>query len=279
MGRRADDAELIQFVQDTLGQRVPNSTTDVTRYKHVVAKKLGVALAFDHDVKNSKYPLIAKSKTSFLPYLKIAWLDPKLPDPLPFGLRFGMSVEEISRAMGDPAGEIGSMSSRRPYWQPVLDPARDILFRAESKQFLIKIDQALELTRRWESGPRVGLLVEWLAYRHLLDSAAFPEHGALVDAVSKRAERGSKLVKAALPRGLWDIHLKDLPGLRPFAYEWMHNIDGKYIRDDLVSVFGSREGSHGHAEPVLDDDDWPAVDRATPVLDRRFSEWRPADRD
>jgi hypothetical protein len=37
------------------------------------------------------------------------------------------------------------------------------------------------------------------------------------------------------------------------------------IRDDLVGVFGSRPGPHGHAEAVLDDDGWPNVDRATPT--------------
>ena len=125
---------------------------------------------------------------------------------------------------------------------------------------------------------QVGLLVAWLAHRGFLESTTFPDHAALLEAVRKREVRGSKLVEAALPRGLWDIHLKDLPGFRHFAFEWMHNIGGKYIRDDLVTVFGSREGPYGHAEAVLDNDDWQAVDKATPVLDRRFAEWEPAAR-
>jgi hypothetical protein len=109
-----------------------------------------------------------------------------------------------------------------------------------------------------------------------LEPKAFLGHEALLEAVRERKERGSKLVEAALPRGLWDIHLKDLPGFRDFAYEWLHRLGETWIRDDLVSVFGSREGPYGHAEAVLDSDDWQEVDRATPVLDRRFAQWTPA---
>lgn len=273
VGRRADDAALIEFVTSTLGQKIPNSTTDVSTSKHVAAKKYGLELLFGHDVKNTKYPPVLKSKRSYLPYLTLAWLYPTLPEALPFGLKFGMSAEEIADVLGEPAGLIGSLSLRRPYWQRVLDAERDIVFRADAKMFAIQIDEAYALTSPWESRPLVGLLVAWLADRQLLEPAAFSQHAALLDAVCRREQRGSDLVDAALARGLWDIHLKDLPGLRHFAFEWTHNIGGKFIRDDLVGVFGSRLGPHGHAEAVLDGDDWAAVDRATPVLDRRFADW------
>ena len=72
-------------------------------------------------------------------------------------------------------------------------------------------------------------------------------------------------MQAALPRGLWDIHLKDEPGLRRFAFQWFHNIGGVYIRDDLVAIFGARKGEYGHDEAVLDDDDWSAVKKALPT--------------
>jgi hypothetical protein len=278
VGRRADDTELVEFITSTLGQKVPNSTTDVSSSKNVVAKKHGLELVFAHDVKNVKYPRVPKSKASYVPYLTLVWLNPRLPDPLPFGLNFGMSVEQITGTLGGPAGQIGSLGARRPYWARVLDPARDIVFQVEPKKFTIQVNEARELTPRWESRPFVGLFVAWLASRSLLEPKAFPGHEALLAAIRQRRERGAKLVEAALPRGLWDIHLKDLPGFRQFAFEWMHNIGGKYIRDDLVSVFGSREGAYGHAEAVLDNDDWQAVDKATPVLDRRFAEWEPAAR-
>jgi hypothetical protein len=274
VGRRADDAELIEFVTGTLGKKVPNSTTSES--KNVEAKKHGIEMVFDHDVKNAKYPLVPKSKTSYLPYLTLVWLRPKLPGPLPFGLRFGMSVEELTGLLGEPAGQMGS--SRRPYWKRELDPTRDIGFRVDEREITIGIRQARELMSPEESRPLVGLLVAWLASRGFLEPKAFLGHEALLEAVRKRKERGSKLVEAALPRGLWDIHLKDLPGFRDFAYGWTHNIGGMFIRDDLVGVFGSRMGPYGHAEAVLDDDDWQAVDKATPVLDRRFAEWGSAAR-
>jgi hypothetical protein len=264
VGRRADEAELVEFVTGTLGKKVPSSTTSES--KNVEAKKHGLELVFDHDVKNVKYPLVSKSKTAYVPYFSLVWLNPKLPGPLPFGLRFGMSVEEIAAALGDPSGP-------RPYWERELDPSRDIVFRVDEREITIGIKQAYELTSRWESRPLVGLLVAWLASRGFLEPKAFLGREALLEAVRERKERGSKLVEAALPRGLWDIHLKDLPGLRNFAYGWMHNIDGLSMSDDLVSVFGSREGDFGHDEAALDDDDWREVDKATPVLDRRFAEW------
>lgn len=273
VGRRADDAELVEFVTGTLGQKIPNSTTDAAKTKNVVAKKHGLELLFSHDVKNMKYPPVRKSKASYLPYLTLVWLNPELPEALPFGLRFSMSIEEIAGALGEPSGQIGSQSLRRPYWQRVLDPTRDIVFQMDLKTLTVQISQARELAAPSASRPLVGLLVAWLAQRRLLEPTALGEHVVLLDAVARREQRGSTLVDAALPRGLWDSHLKDLPGLRHFAFEWMHNIGGKFVRDDLVSVFGARKGPYGHDEAAFDDDDWPAVDRAAAVLDGRFAEW------
>jgi hypothetical protein len=276
VGRRADDPDLVDFVTRTLDRRIPNSTTEISSPKYIIAKNHGLELAFGHNVNNVKYPLIPKSENSYVPYLTYAWLRPNLPDPLPFGLKFGMSVEEITSTLGDPAGQIGSGGARWLHWKRELDPTRDIWFWVQPKTFSIGIKQARELTHRWDLRPLVGLFVAWLAHRRFLEPTAFLEHAALLDAVTQRKERGSKLVQAALQRGLWDIHLKDLPGLRNFAYEWMHNFGGKFIRDDLINVFGSRAGAFGIKEAAVDDDDWPTVDKATPALDRRFAEWLPA---
>jgi hypothetical protein len=119
----------------------------------------------------------------------------------------------------------------------------------------------------------VGLFVAWLITRDLLDEQRLSSHADLIAAIRKRERPGTALVDAALPRGLWNVHLRDLPELRRFAHAWFHNIEVGFIRHDLVGVFGAREGPTGHAEPVLDDDDWAAFDRATPVLDARFGQW------
>jgi hypothetical protein len=91
---------------------------------------------------------------------------------------------------------------------------------------------------------------------------------------ASKKKQPTELLEIALLRGLWDIHIKDLDGLRRFAFGWFHNIpSGTFIRDDLVKVFGGRQGPHGHEQPDLDQASWQAVDRATAVLDRRFKKW------
>jgi hypothetical protein len=274
VGRRADDPELLDFFKG-LGKKVPASTSDGGgSTKNVVAKKQGLEFAFTHDLKNQKYPLIQKTKKAFVPYLSTAWLTDRLPEPLPFGLQFGMSVEEITSRLGQP-DEIGFGAFRQPCWSRVLDPARDVVLQVDPSSFAIEVDEALELSARYGVPPRpvVGLFVAWTILRNLLDEARFVQHASLVSAIRKRQHQGSALVDAALPRGLWGSHLKDEPGLRNFAYRWFHNIGGLYVCDDLVAVFGARKDRHGHDEPVLDDDDWQAVDQAAPKLDERFAEW------
>ena len=84
-------------------------------------------------------------------------------------------------------------------------------------------------------------------------------------------------------RARWSVWMRTLdtdrdalfrtPGLRDFAHAWFHNIEVGFIRDDLVAVFGGREGPTGHIKPVLDDDTASAVPKATPALDARFAAW------
>jgi hypothetical protein len=120
----------------------------------------------------------------------------------------------------------------------------------------------------------VGLFLAWAIARGLVDESSLAKHARLLADVKSRAARGSALVDAALDRGLWDRHLRDEPGLRDFAFGWFHNV-GKagYITKSLNAVFGARSGPYGHDEPILDEDDWPAVDKATPALDEVFARW------
>ena len=72
-----------------------------------------------------------------------------------------------------------------------------------------------------------------------LGTEGFPRSEAFLEAVRERKERGSKLVEAALPCGLWDIHLKDLPEFRDFAHAWMHRPVKRGFAMTL-SVFSAR---------------------------------------
>jgi len=72
----------------------------------------------------------------------------------------------------------------------------------------------------------------------------------LLAAGRSREKPGGELLAAAAPRGLWDVHLADVPGLRDFACRWFHNIEVGYVVFDLIQVFGPRSGPTGHDEPV-----------------------------
>jgi hypothetical protein len=272
MGRRADDPEVIDFVTETMKKKVPDSTTDVNKSKNVVDSKQGIEMSFGHDVKNDNYPLIPKSKSSFIPYLQVVWIQNKFPE-LPFGLKFGMTEEEITSKLGTPERRPWG-SSARLVWNKILDPNRDIVLTVDLNSITLGVTQAGELTTRSGVPSRavVGLFVAWAIGRNLLDESRFTSHLPLMQAIRERKLQGTAFVDAALPRGLWDNHLKSDGELKRFAYGWFHNI-GSFIRDDLVAVFGKREGPTGHDEPILDNDDWVSVDKATPILDERFAKW------
>jgi hypothetical protein len=270
-GRVASDPRVIDFVTQRLGKKVPGNATNASNTKHVSVTKLGVELLFDKSILNDKYPLVKKTKSSFVPYLTGSFLSKKLPDPLPWGVKLGMSEQELRETLGTPILE----NEHTTVWQRAVIPNRDVVMKFwRDGSIMLLVAEARGLSEHGTPArPVVGLFVAWAIQRGLLDEARFPEHAALVDRIRRREAKGSELVANALPRGLWDDHLRDFPELRTFAFGWFHNIGGKFIRDDLVEVFGSREGPHGHAEPILDDDDWDAVDRAAASLDSRFEAW------
>jgi hypothetical protein len=274
VGRRADDAALLAYFAK-LGAKVPATKGDLPGAKNVVAKKHGLEFAFDHDVKHENYPLVPKTKQSFIPYLSLVWLTHKFPEPRPFGYERGLPLAEMTRRLGVEPTQHGFKQFRRPYWSRVLDADRAIVLGADAEECTIGIDQARELSARCGVPPKpaVGVFVAWAARRGLIDTSRAGQHAALLEEVRKGKRKGSELLDAAWPRGLWDVHLADEPGLRDFAFQWFHNIEVGYVRDDLASVFGGREGPHGHEEPALDDDDEAAVKTATPKLDAVFAKW------
>ncbi len=271
VGRRADDPAVIDFVTKTLGQKVPATTTDAAGNKYVLAKKHGLDLLFGHDIKNEKYPLVAKTAKSFVPYLQLVWLKDKFKE-LPYGIAFGMDSAEVTKRFGAEPVQI-PIGLR---WERVLDAARDIELDYDGRECRIVVDQAGELISSYgaPATPLLGVFVAWAAQRGLLDAARAGAHAALFEEVKAGKRKGRELLDAAWPRGLWDVHLVDKPGLRQFAYRWFHRLgDVGYVITDLIAVFGKREGPTGHDEPSLDDDDAAAVKKATPKLDAIFAPW------
>lgn len=271
MGRTAEDPEVVAFVTKTLGKKLPASTTDMSDSKHVTAPKHGMELVFSHSIQNDVYPPISKTKSSFLPYLSFVFLEKKLGEPLPDGLDFGISGKELESKLAK-----NSLWTRfRARFELPLDESGNIRFHAYNEDeagYGLAVRSALELSKHGVP-PRttVGVFVAWSILRGLLDRSRFAAHESLIQAIAARKKPGSALVDAALPRGLWDDHLVDKPGLRLFAYEYFHNMGKHWIDRDFCKVFGKRKGPHGHDEPKLDDDEWDKVDKATPLLDKQLA--------
>ncbi len=279
VGLRADAKDVIDYVTNTLKKKVPEKTTSQNDSANVSAPKLGVELCFTHDVKNEAYaPIALQRKGSFLPYLSLVWLNEKLGEDV-LGVPWSAKEADVTKILGKPTGKRSQFAGDEPtqsYWTHVVDAKKGVeidLYVSENHGLkpTIQLRQARNLEQFVD--PSTCLFVGWAAANGLLDGSRFKEHKALFDQVKKKKAQGSELVKAAMPRGLWDDHLIAKDDLRELAYCWFHNIGDHCITADLIKVFGKREGKFGHDEPKLDDDAWDAVDRASKIFGQRFAKW------
>jgi hypothetical protein len=278
LGRRADAPEVIAYVTGVLGKKVPLSTRENNDSVNVEAAKHGVELVFSHDILNDAYPPVPKTSTTFIPYVSSAWVRAGIGENV-LGVSWkATSGAEVTKWLGPPTGRGAAFADEDEptvaYWDYSLDTAAHVWLE-------FSFEESLTVTLAVKSGgalmrhPDVttGLFVGYAATRGLLDTSRFPAHRALLAAVETRKAKGSEFVKQALPRGLWDDHLRDVPGLREMAWRWFHNMNGLWMTADLKKTFGKRAGPFGHDEPKLDDDTWDAVDKAAPLLDKRFAAW------
>ena len=278
LGRRGDDPDVIAYVTGELGKKVPASTSENTGAVNVEATKHGVEIVLTHDILNEAYPPIPKTAKTFIPYLASAWVRSKIDEEV-LGVPWTVTSEaEITKRLGPPTGHRAAFATDdKPtvaYWDFELDTTAHVWLKLSFKQSL-SVTLAVKSAGALMSTPDVttGLFVGYAATRGLLDTSRFPAHRALLAAVAARKAKGSEFVKQALPRGLWNDHLRDAPGLRQLAWRWFHNMNGLWITDDLKKTFGKRAGAYGHDAPKLDDDTWDAVDKAAPLLDQRFEAW------
>ena len=279
-GRRADDPKVVRFVAE-LGGKLPTSATDMGSAGEVKAKKQGFALWFSHDKLNEHFPLVHKSKSSYLPYLAEISFDEAYA-ALPFDLEWKQTEEEVTKRLGPPIKKPlfpdDPDSPIRTYWYRTLVPERsELRFQYGKKGLSITlwIPQAIALTSRHgvPGAPLVGVFVAWAIMRGLLDEARFPKHLELVAAIRERKALGTRFVREALPRGLWNVHLKDELGLREHTGRWFAGRGDRNATKDFIELFGSRKNQHAHDEPVLDEATWEAVDRASAMLDEHFARW------
>ncbi|WP_158621732.1 hypothetical protein [Corallococcus aberystwythensis] len=277
-GRRADDPEVIAYVTGVLGKKVPVSTSENTDSANVEAAKHGVEIVFSHDILNDAFPPIPKTAKTFIPYVASAWVRSKVGEEI-LGVPWKVKTEaEVTKVLGPPSGRQAAFANEDEltvaYWEFALDTAKHVWLELSFDESL-SVTLAVKGAGGLERYPNIttGLFVGYAATRGLLDTSRFPAHRELLAAVAARKAKGSEFVKQALPRGLWNDHLRDAPGLREMAWRWFHNMNDLWITADLKKTFGKRKGAHGHDEPKLDDDTWDAVDKAAPLLDKRFATW------
>jgi hypothetical protein len=226
------------------------------------------------------------SARKFVPYLTGFALNQRFRGPLPFGLEWGIDDAALEAFLGPPSFRgmatidgVWVEGAGKPGWRKAIDDDWGIDFDVSTRKKTGKLEEiaigtriVLELLGLYEPKPLMGLLVAWAAECGLLDERRFTRHAALLAEVKARRKKGSELVTAALARGLWDVHLKT--ALRQRAYDWFHQPDSEaYYKRELRAIFGLRENQYGHEDVVLDDDEWPRVDQAAPVLDRRFADF------
>ena len=278
LGRRADSPEVIDYVTAVLGKKVPPSTSENNDSVNVEAPKHGVELVFSHDILNEAFAPVPKTAKTFIPYVSFAWVRAGIGENV-LGVPWKASSEaEVTKLLGPPTSRRAAFTNKDELtvacWAYALDTSGHVWLKLEfddSVTGTVSVKRAGALMRYPDV--TTGLFIGYAATRGLLDASRFPAHRELLAAIEKRKAQGSELVKQALPRGLWDDHLRDAPGLRKMAWRWFHNMNGLWITADLKKTFGKRAGPYGHDEPKLDDDTWDAVDKAAPLLDTRFAAW------
>ncbi|TSC33886.1 hypothetical protein [Corallococcus sp. Z5C101001] len=274
LGQRADSPEVVRYAEEVLGKPAPRSTTPQTDSINLEAPKAGVELNFTHEVLHEAFPPIPKTARTFVPYLSLAWVRPQFPEPV-LGLdATDLTEEAITKKLGPPT-ELRPSSMLTdaltvPHWVRPLDSTGTtelVVSLRKVRTITLQVHEARALDPFSSVG--TALFVGWAATRGLLEPSRFAAHAEQLAAVRRREARGSELMKAALPRGLWDAHLRDLPGLRLRAYRWFHNMNGLWIDADLLKVFGKDAGG----APKLEADTWAAVDAASPVFEKHFAQW------
>jgi hypothetical protein len=276
LGRRADAPEVVAYVTEVLGKKLPASTSENNDSVNVSAPKHGVELVLSHDILHDAFPPIPKTARSFIPYVSLAWVRAAMGEEV-LGVPWKAKSEaEVVKVLGAPTGRrAGFADEDEPtvaYWVHSLDSTGYLKLEVE-------FDDAVSVTLSVKGSgdlaryPDVttGLFVGYAVTRGLLDASRFPAHQALLARIARREAQGSELVKQAMPRGLWANHLREEAALQTLLWRWFHNMNGLWITKDLIQVFGKRAGEYGHDAPKLDDDTWDAVDKAAPVLDKRFA--------
>jgi hypothetical protein len=268
VGRREDDPVLLEWV-------VPRLTKNARLSYFTYLPALGLMLRVHNNITNEKYPVLNKTKNTFVNYVSLAEITEACNETV-LGLAWNSSINDIKRVLGEPTrlrrpNMIDPPSI--PVWVRKLDDGADLELIIEFNEVMtVRLEIYDSGSLESNPNPSLGVFVAWAIEHGLLDKNRFPNHTALFEAVRRRKKLGSDFVREALPRGLWSDHLLDKDGLRDFAQHWFNNF-GSWIVTDFKKVFGARAGEYGHDEPILDLDSWDAADKAAKILKKRFKQW------
>lgn len=259
IGRRADAPELVKFMKK-LGKKLPTETRGDSI--NVVAPKEGLELNFDHDVLSEKYPVVARTPRSFIPYLSFAWIRPKFGERI-FGVDLTKPSEaELKKLLGEPVMDVefaGDTDAKVATWNRVIDTGSDAYIAFEFNDGILEVTAGVKGAASLDSMPtaETNLFIAWAVENEMLDETMFASHAELFAKVKQRKALASELTKAALPRGLWNTHLKDVGTFRDDAYNWFHNFGAFSQRDDFEKL-------------KRVDDGWATVDKVSKRLSKVF---------
>ncbi|MGC4092778.1 MAG: hypothetical protein QM756_33825 [Polyangiaceae bacterium] len=274
VGRRADAPELRRYVKEELELYLPPSIRQ--GLQHVTSDEHGVSLLLDKNVLNDAYPPIVRAGEVCVPHLARVRVKPAFGETVlgvPWKSRDAKAVEKVlgppSETRSQYPDGTGELIS---YWRFELDSAAQTELEIGVEEGLLDVAVGVRQSYALADFPDVGtgLFVAYAAARGLLDEGRFAEHAELVERVKARAARGSELIAEALPRGLWQDHLRDDRELRSASYGWFHGLKKGSIQKTLIKVFGQRDD-----EPALDEDSWAALDQVAPAFDAVFKKWLP----
>lgn len=207
-----------------------------------------------------------------MPWVTIAFLNEAFPEPV-LGVPWNATLAEATKILCQPMGKRAANATDEEtvtYWERDLGGGvvLDVSFE-DSLLVAIEISGALGLSE--DVTPGVSVFFVSAATKGLLDEKASGAHAPLIAQLKQRKAEPAQVAKVALPRGLWDAHLKNDAKLRITAYRWFHNMNDLWITKDLIGVCGKRKGPHGHDEPKLDEATWAAVDKASKVFASRLT--------
>ncbi len=159
-----------------------------------------------------------------MPWVTIAFLNEAFPEPV-LDVPWNATLAEATKILGQPMGKRAANATDEEtvtYWERDLGGGvvLDVSFE-DSLLVAIEISGALGLSE--DVTPGVSVFFVWAATKGLLDEKASGAHAPLIAQLKQRKAEPAQVAKVALPRGLWDAHLKNDAKLRITAYRWFHN--------------------------------------------------------